>query len=148
MNPSSRVFAFALLAVVALARAASAADAKKVDFAKDVEPIFKASCVGCHGLDANKPKKKAAAKLRLDEEAEILKGGKSGAAVVPGDAKNSLLFKLLSGPVVMPKADEDEDKEIPPMPKVKRGDKWKPLTDDQIAVIKQWIDQTPQQAAK
>jgi hypothetical protein len=34
------------------------------------------------------------------------------------------------------------------MPKVKRGETFKPLTDEQIAVIKQWIDQTPQQAAK
>jgi mono/diheme cytochrome c family protein len=140
---------FAASALMLTAGLASAADpAKKVDFAKDVAPIFKASCVGCHGLDAAKPKKKAAAKLRLDDEAEILKGGKSGAAIIPGDSKNSLLFKLLSGPVVMPKADEDEDKEIPAMPKVKRGEKWKSLTDEQIAVIKQWIDQTPQQAAK
>jgi mono/diheme cytochrome c family protein len=139
----------ALIAAVALARAASAApDAQKVDFAKDVAPIFKANCVNCHGLDPKKPKKKPAAKLNLESEAGALKGGKSGADVIPGDAKNSLLFKLLSGPVVMPKADEDEDKEIPAMPKAKKGEKWAALKDEDVAIIRQWIDQSAQQAAK
>jgi mono/diheme cytochrome c family protein len=147
MKPSdSKTAILALIAAVASASVASAADGKKIDFVKDVAPIFKTACVNCHGLDPDKPKKKAAAKLRLDDEAEILKGGKSGAAVIPGDSKNSLLFKLLSGPVTVP--GDFVDKEIKPMPKVKRGEKFKPLTDEQIAVIKQWIDQTPQQAAK
>ena len=144
MNRSMNVFAASALMLTA--RLASAADAKKVDFAKDVAPIFKASCVNCHGVDPNKPNKKPAAKLRLDDESEILKGGKSGASIIPGDSKNSLLFKLLSGPVTVP--GDFVDKEIKPMPKVKRGETFKPLTDEQIAVIKQWIDQTPQQAAK
>lgn len=139
----------ALIAAAALARAASAQpDAKKVDFAKDVAPIFKANCVKCHGVDPKRPKKKPAAKLNLETEAGALKGGKSGADVIPGDAKNSLLYKLLGGPVVMPKAGEDEDKEIPPMPKVKKGKKWVALKDSDIAVIREWIDQTSQQAAK
>ena len=139
----------ALIAAAALARAASAApDAKRVDFAKDVAPIFKANCVKCHGVDPKKPKKKPAAKLDLGSEAGALKGGKTGADVVPGDAKNSLLFKLLSGPVVMPKPGEDENKEIPPMPKVKKGKKWIALKDADIAVIRAWIDQTSQQASK
>lgn len=147
MKPSH--IALTLAVTVALARAAAAApDAKKVDFAKDVAPIFKANCVKCHGVDPKKPKKKPAAKLSLESEAGALKGGKSGADVIPGDAKNSLLFKLLSGPVVMPMADQDEDKEIPPMPKVKKGEKWVSLKDEEIAVIRRWIDQNPQQAAK
>jgi mono/diheme cytochrome c family protein len=116
-----------------------AAAGPAVDYVKDVQPIFQASCVKCHGLDAEKPKKKPAAGFRLDDKAASMKGGRSGAAIVPGDSKNSLLFKLLSGPVTMP--DKDEDKEIDPMPKVKRGEKWKPLSADQISVIQRWIDQ-------
>jgi mono/diheme cytochrome c family protein len=113
----------------------------KIDYVKDVKPIFEASCVKCHGLDPKKPKKKPAAGLRLDDKAAALKGGRSGAAIVPGDSKNSLLFKLLSGPVPRPSKDADDDKDIAPMPKAKRGEKWKPLPDAQIAVIRQWIDQ-------
>jgi len=142
MNRSWHVPVLALIAALGLARASAAADpaaAKKVDFVKDVQPIFKASCVKCHGADPEKPGKKAAAKLWLDDKAAAMKGGKSGVAIVPGKSKDSLLFKLLSGPVTM--TVEDDDKEIAPMPKVKKGEKWKPLTDDQIATIKQWIDQ-------
>jgi cytochrome c len=148
MKPSH--IALTLVVTAALARAASAApDAQKVDFTKDVAPIFKANCVKCHGVDPKKPMKKPAAKLNLESEADTLKGGKSGASIMPGDAKNSLLFKLLAGPVVMPKAGEDEDKEIPPMPKVKKGEKWVAMKDEDAAVIRRWIDQqTPQQAAK
>jgi mono/diheme cytochrome c family protein len=131
----------AALALVSAASAADAPDAAKVDFVKDVQPIFKASCVKCHHVDADKPNKKPAGKFRLDDKAAALKGGKSGAAIVAGNAKDSLLFKLLTGPVTMPKAGEDEDKDIPPMPHAKKGDKFKPLTDDQIATIRQWIDQ-------
>ena len=138
----SQISTLALIASLGLARAAAAqTDAKKVDFVKDIQPIFKASCVNCHGVNPKKPKKKAAAKLWLDSKAAAFKGGKSGVAIVPGSAKDSLLFKLLSGPVTMPKPDEDEDKDIPPMPKVKRGEKWKALPDEQIATIKLWIDQ-------
>ena len=38
---------------------ATAADGKNIDFAADVQPIFKASCVDCHSVDPNKPRKKS-----------------------------------------------------------------------------------------
>ena len=141
MNRSSRVPALALIAALGFAGTAAAvpADVKKVDFVKDVQPIFKAACIKCHSLDPDKPKKKAAAGFRLDDKAAALKGGKSGVDIIPGNSKESRFFKLLSGPVTV--TVDDEDKDIPPMPKVKKGEKWKPLTDDQIAVIRQWIDQ-------
>lgn len=132
----------ALIAAVSLARAASAApDEKKVDFAKDVAPILKTSCLKCHSLDKKHPKKKGAGELRLDDKDLAFKGGKNGKVIVPGDAKDSLLFKLLAGPVTMPVPGEDEDKDIPPMPKAKRGHKFTPLSDAQVAVIRDWIDQ-------
>ncbi|HXT02486.1 MAG TPA: c-type cytochrome domain-containing protein [Elusimicrobiota bacterium] len=140
-----------VLAAVAVSSVhAFAADAaKKVDFAKDVAPIFKANCVKCHGTDPNKPMKRPAAKLNLQSEADALKPGKSGNDVVPGDAKNSLLFKLLAGPVTVPQDDGTVDKEIDPMPKVKKGEKWVAMKPEDVAVIQQWIDGLPpQQAAK
>jgi mono/diheme cytochrome c family protein len=122
------------------------AAADKVDFVKDVQPIFKASCVKCHGLDEAKPDKKPAAKYRLDDKDAAFKGGRSGVAIVAGDSKNSLLFKLLSGPVARP--DKDEDEMISPMPKVKRGEKWKALPPEQVEVIRKWIDQGADWPAK
>ena len=138
MNRSSNKTLF-LVAILALARAASAEDVKKVDFVKEVQPIFKAACVKCHGVDPEKPQKKAAAKLWLDDKNAAMKGGKSGVAIVPGNSKDSLLFKLLVGPVTVHV--EDDDKELSPMPKVKKWEKFKALPDGQIATIKLWIDQ-------
>lgn len=134
-----------VVSVVVLALSAPvvrAAD-KKVDFAKDIRPIFKKSCMKCHSLDPKKPKKHAAGKFRLDDRAAAMKGGRSGQAIIPGDAKDSLLYRLLTGPVPRPvkAAGLDDEKDIPAMPKAKRGHKWKSLPAKEIAAIKDWIDQ-------
>ena len=145
MNRSSNipVLASALALIAALGpacAAAASADDQKVDFVKDVQPIFKASCVNCHSLDPKKPKKKGAGEFRLDDIAAALKGGKYGVDIVPGNAKESRLFKLLSGPVTV--TVDDRDKDVPPMPKVKKGQEWKPLPADQVEIIRRWIDQS------
>src|SRR5579864_4617779 len=56
-----------------------------VTFDKDIQPLFKASCVGCHG--AQRPR----GGFRVDSLAAVLKGGREGKMVVPGDSKASLL---------------------------------------------------------
>ncbi len=56
-----------------------------VTYAKDIQPLFEASCVRCHG--ENRPK----AGLRLDSADAVLKGSKDGKVVVPGDSQKSLL---------------------------------------------------------
>jgi mono/diheme cytochrome c family protein len=128
--------AFGVLAGGTGQEAAAAAGAKPVDFAKDVKPIFAQSCVKCHGApDPRDPRKKAGGGLRLDDKAEALKGGKSGKAVVPGNAKESLLYKLLQGPA------KAGDHEIDAMPKAMRGKPFKPLAPAQVEVVKKWIDQ-------
>jgi len=62
-----------------------AADKQDLTFDKDIAPLFKASCVRCHGTQ--RPKKN----LRLDSLETVLKGGQDGKMVVPGDSKQSLL---------------------------------------------------------
>src|SRR4051812_38273835 len=72
--------------------------AEKVDYTSQIKPLFKESCVKCHSLD--NPRKQAAAGLRLDDKDAALKGGKhAGKAIVPGKAEDSLVYKLLNGPV-------------------------------------------------
>ncbi|HEX3717183.1 MAG TPA: c-type cytochrome domain-containing protein [Verrucomicrobiae bacterium] len=56
-----------------------------VTFDKDIKPLLDASCVGCHG------KMKPRAGLRLDNLEGVLKGGRDGKMVVPGDSAKSLL---------------------------------------------------------
>jgi hypothetical protein len=62
-----------------------AASDKGITYEKDIEPILKVSCVGCHGEQHPK------ANLRLDSKEAILKGGKDGSMVVSGDSAKSLL---------------------------------------------------------
>ncbi len=87
-----------------------------ITFEKDVRPILKAQCFHCHGEDGEL---KGGLDVRLARS--ILKGGKSGAAVVPGNALESHLLKLVR---------EGE------MPKGKAK-----LKASQIETIERWIAQ-------
>jgi hypothetical protein len=111
---------------------ARAADAP-IDFSSQIQPILKNSCVKCHSLD--NPRKTASGGLRLDDKDAALKGGKVGSDIVPGDSTKSLMYKLLLGPTTV------NGKHIDAMPKASRGQQPKPLTKDQIDLIKNWIDQ-------
>jgi uncharacterized membrane protein/mono/diheme cytochrome c family protein len=88
-------------------------------YAEIIQPIFESKCYGCH----NKSKKKG--KLRLDEPAFILKGGKDGVVIKPGNADESDMMKRL----LLPRNDEDH---MPPKEKPQ-------LKDNEISLIHWWI---------
>ncbi|MEP7339856.1 MAG: PSD1 and planctomycete cytochrome C domain-containing protein [Acidobacteriota bacterium] len=87
---------------------------QKVDFVRDIQPIFAASCAGCHGA------KKQAAGLRLDSKKVAL-----GKVIKPGQAAESELYRRVAG--------------IGDQARMPMGGK--PLTAEQIALIKLWIEQ-------
>ncbi|MBP6783456.1 MAG: hypothetical protein KA152_06670, partial [Verrucomicrobiales bacterium] len=61
-----------------------------VDFEREIEPIFVEHCADCHGAETQK------GQFRLDRLANLLRGGNSGeAAIVPGDAEGSFLYKVI-----------------------------------------------------
>lgn len=97
---------------------ASATEAK-IDFVKDVQPLFAARCLECHG-----PKKQESA-FRLDHKGTALKGGELGQAIIPGKGAASPLVRYISG--------VEEDLKMPP--------KGEPLTAEQVGIIRAWIDQ-------
>jgi hypothetical protein len=78
------------LSKIDLSKLPPPADQKAVTYAKDIQPLFAASCVGCHG------KEKAKGDLRLDSLEAILKGGEDGKMVIPGDSKKSLLVAAVA----------------------------------------------------
>jgi len=84
-----------------------AASVTGVTFDKDIEPIFKASCVRCHSGD--RPR----AQLRLDSLAGVLKGTKDGPVLTAGDSAGSLLVKAVS--------QLDPKTAMPPKPRARRG---------------------------
>jgi hypothetical protein len=82
-------------------------------FTDQIQPILTTRCLSCHAGD--KPK----GKLDLTTRARALKGGKSGTVLKPGTPGESLLFERLQA------------REMPPQ---------NPLTAQQIAAFKQWIE--------
>src|SRR5258705_139393 len=64
---------------------------RKIDFVKDIQPIFAENCYGCHG-----PRKQEA-QFRLDHKATALRGGELGPAIVPGKSAESLLIQFVGG---------------------------------------------------
>jgi len=93
----------------------------QTDFTRDIKPIFHQLCLKCHGPE--KPK----SKFRLDERESALKGGNNGVAIIPGDSTNSPLIHYVARLV--------EDMEMPPL------GKGEPLTQEQIGLLRAWIDQ-------
>src|ERR1700678_1616898 len=84
-----QMFKFLTLAVAFTSAPALAADKAlpdKIDFNRDVRPIFSENCYTCHGPDKNKRK----ADLRLDTHDGLLgKTGKLGVVVAgkPGESE-------------------------------------------------------------
>lgn len=95
------------------------AAATPINFTRDIQPIFAAHCVECHGAETHK------GGLRLDHASGLKLGGDSGAAVVAGDAVGSHLFRLVAG--------LDEAGTMPP--------KGPPLSSEQLGILRAWIEQ-------
>src|SRR5258706_13756635 len=106
------------LTLVLVAAASSRHSAAAVDYEKDIKTLFKERCISCHGAVKQK------GKLRLDAGALILKGGENR-VVIAGDSRQSDLVERLQS--------DDKDERMPP--------EGKRLTTEQIALVRQWIDQ-------
>jgi len=65
-------------------------------FESDIVPILKANCLMCHGETTPQ------AGLDLRTRDSILKGGKSGRAVVPGSSDKSLLIDKIASKSMPP----------------------------------------------
>jgi hypothetical protein len=91
----------------------------RVDFRREVEPLLEQACRQCHGV------KKAAGQLRLDVKAAAFRGGISGALIVPGRGRESLLIRRIlgeGGQARMPMGGE-------------------PLSPAQVELLTRWIDE-------
>ena len=84
-------------------------------------PLFEQYCLGCHGPESPK------GGLRLDQKEAVLRGGKSGRAIVPGQSSESWLIKRVRVP-------SNDSSTMPPqgLPRP---------TAEQIRILAEWIDQ-------
>lgn len=102
---------------------AEAAEGKTAEnmafFEKHIRPLLIRECYECHAATS----KEIEGGLTLDTREGIRKGGDSGPAVVPGNAKKSLLLKAVRH--------ESDDLKMPPKKK---------LDADSIALLEKWIN--------
>lgn len=84
-----------------------------------IQPILAGHCISCHG-----PSKQRSG-LRLDSYAALMRGGKHGVVIKPGNARGSDLFRRIT---LSPSHDDFMPKEAK-----------QPLSGDQIGLIEMWI---------
>ena len=110
---------FAILFVLSV----PAVDAPGADayWTSHIEPLLKEHCAECHNPT------KAKSGLDLSSLQTILRGGERGSAVIPGHPDESNLYKFLSS---------ESDPHMPP-------GKRKSLGEEEIGLIKKWIQQLP-----
>jgi mono/diheme cytochrome c family protein len=90
----------------------------KVDFETQVQPLLAQKCYSCHGPRAQQ------SGLRLDRRQAALRGGDYGPVIIPGkSAESKLIRRIVNGDGGLP---------MPPTG---------PLSDEEIAILRNWIDQ-------
>ncbi len=104
-----------ILASIYTHRAFTAAQDEQQKLAQHIVSIFQNHCIQCHGAD-----KKSGLDLRTRETA--LTGGMRGAAIIPGNSKDSLLYQYISGAK---------------SPRMPIGGE---LEDDDLEAMERWID--------
>jgi len=114
---------YTVIAGILLIGSAAAAQAATVDFQRQIRPILSDNCLRCHGPDESS----RMAGLRLDTKDGIFSQRPNGIPVIPGKAQESLLYKRISDP--------DPRRRMPPLAAHKE------LTDEQKALLRQWIEE-------
>jgi hypothetical protein len=85
-------------------------------FEARIRPLLIDNCLKCHGEEKQK------GGLRLDSQAAILKGGKKGLILTPGQPENSRIIAAVTY--------KDADLQMPPDDQ---------LSDEQVRVLNEWV---------
>src|SRR4051794_40488466 len=108
-NPFGLAGRVLVLSSIACAVHAQSSTASSPDFFETkIRPVMANNCWNCHGNSA-------LGGLRLDSREGLMKGGKSGAAIVPGDPDKSLLVTAIrqtGSTLKMPQGGKLKDNEI------------------------------------
>jgi soluble lytic murein transglycosylase len=110
---------FTLLSIPGLAQVPASSEGADF-FENKVRPVLADNCYDCHTAAES-------GGLRVDSRANLLKGGKSGPAVMPGDPDKSLLIQAVkqTGDLKMPKGGKLKPQEVQALVDwVKMGAPW------------------------
>ncbi len=93
--------------------------ARQIDFARDIQPLFRDQCYSCHGPTVQSNN------FRLDRRRDSMPNrvGANGARIIPGNAANSRVYLRITGQAGL---------QMPPTGA---------LAAEQISLIKTWIDE-------
>ena len=120
LHQSSSLTSVVLVAVVSWAASAGTVAQEPVGYYEKIKPLLAVHCYKCHDAETHK------GGLQLETRSLALKGGKSGEpAIVPGASARSELVRRITS--------SDPEEQMPP--------KGLRLTPDEVARIKQWIDE-------
>ena len=100
------------------ARKLPPAATRPVDFVRDIQPLFEASCLKCHAKGKDK------GGFSIETREAFLRGGDTGVGAIVGKGAESLVVEAVSG--------LNEDLVMP-----KKGSHWAP---EQVGLLLAWID--------
>jgi len=112
-----------LIGIVATLGGCTKEPPKEISFSKQIQPIIQTRCIECHATGGQGFQ---ASGLSMETYDSLMKGTKFGPVIKPGDAVSSTLMRLIEG-----KAD----------PSIRMPHGKQPLTDEQIKLFKEWINQ-------
>lgn len=121
---TKETFLAAALALPFLA-AGCAEQEKEVSFKNDIQPILTENCLSCHTQDGPGMAKSG---LEMTSYQTLITGTRYGPVIAPGDSSASTIVLLVEG-----KAD--------PSIKMPHGPGSKSLSEEQVALLRSWIDQ-------
>ena len=87
-----------------------------ISFGRDIQPVLRVRCMQCHGFEDRQ------GELDMRSVELLLRGGKQGASIVPGDASASLIYRRIM------------DGSMPPEGELR-------LPEEKTQLIKDWLDQ-------
>lgn len=95
----------------------------QVSYSQDVRPILEQNCLECHKMGASGYE---ASGLSMESYDALMKGTRFGKVIKEGDSFTSALIMLIEG-----RAD----------PSIQMPHGREPLSEEQIATLKAWVDQ-------
>jgi len=121
-----------------------AAAQTNVTYLQDIRPIFQANCFPCHGENRQRRE------LRLDSREAVLRGCEDGPVIFPGKSDEGDLILEICGlgdhdmppfPAPPPLFSREHYTNTPPVFGPDGGPAPRPLTRQQIGLIRAWIAQ-------
>jgi len=105
---------------------------REVSFSDDVLPVLSESCGNCHDRTGEGS---VASGFSVSDYDDVMEGTSLGPVVIPGSAESSNLYRVIADKTA-------PEIRMPPHHEVSWAEgRGKPLSDDQVSIIKRWIEQ-------